>query len=161
MRFVTSQGSIFTKILPLLIRHIGFIYIVQSELSSNFCTNYPVIKKYLVSFFVKTNSCQFQNKKRFCFSNKSLRASSVALINRRFVETHFLLTRGRSPHSIPTNSMVVKSSEICWRWAKISRAHRIMRPSLAKFWKCGEGMTTKIFSRFTNNLSVNQSFKVC
>ena len=46
--------------------------LVQSELSSNFCTNYPVIKNYLVSFFVKkTSSCQFQNKKRFCFSNKS------------------------------------------------------------------------------------------
>ena len=51
---------------------IGFIYIVQSELSSNFCANYPVTKIYLVRFFVKkASSCQFQNEKRFCFSNKT------------------------------------------------------------------------------------------
>ena len=36
-----------------------------------FALNYPVTKSYPVSFFVKkTCSCQFQNKKRFCFSNK-------------------------------------------------------------------------------------------
>ena len=100
-------GSIFTNLLPLLIRHIGFIYIVQSELSSNFSTNYPVIKNYLLSFFVKTSSCQFQKKKRFCFSNEKSSSEFSCPYKPAILWRHFLLTRDRrSPHSIPTNSMV-------------------------------------------------------
>ena len=61
-------GSIFTNLLPLLIRHIGFIYIVQSELSSNFCTNYPVTKL-SSKFLVLVN---FKTKNGFAFPTKVL-----------------------------------------------------------------------------------------
>ena len=57
-----------------------------------FKANYPVTKNYLVSFFVnKTSSCQFQKQKNgFAFPTKSLRASSVALINPPFCGDTFL-----------------------------------------------------------------------
>ena len=50
----------------------------------------------LVSFFVKkTSSCQFQNNKNgFAFPTKSLRASSVALINPPFCGDTFFIEIG-------------------------------------------------------------------
>ena len=45
MRAWSRHGSIFTNTLPLQIRHIEFIYNVQSELSSNFCTELSSNKK--------------------------------------------------------------------------------------------------------------------
>ena len=64
-------------------------------LFSNFCTNYPVTKNYVESFFVKkTSSCQFQTKNGFAFPTKSLPASSVAVINPPFCgDTFFTDTR--------------------------------------------------------------------
>ena len=103
--------------LPLSIRPIGFIYIVQSELSSNLCTNYPVTKHYLVTFFVKkTNSCQFQNNKWFCISSKkSLGEFSCpyksAILWRHIFYWHEIGAR----HSIPTKSMVYIQEYRKWR----------------------------------------------
>ena len=74
-----------------LSRHIGFIYIVQNELSSKF----PVIIQYNKKLFSKflceeDKFLSISIKNGFAFPTKSLRAISVAFINPPFcVETIF------------------------------------------------------------------------
>ena len=91
----------------LKIRHIGFIYIVRNELSSKF----PVIiqhnKKLSSKFLCEDKFLSIFIKNGFAFPTKSLRASSVALINPPFCGDTFLTQTRPSPHSIPTNSMIL------------------------------------------------------
>ena len=75
--------------------HVTGVYFNKSDffITSDFCTNYPVTKMYLVNLFVK-KTIIFKTKNSFAFPTKSLRASSVAFINPPFCrDTFFTNTR--------------------------------------------------------------------